>query len=148
MRSVEAIPVLNRLLQCLSSSLPIYLADAKPWEARSERALLQSSLDHLVADQRRYIQRLVEAILELGGRPDCGHFPAAFAAKNDLSLDFLLRDVIDDQDQNTTAIERCVMQLSNEPSLHSLAEEILGNARGHNDLLREALQTESSADSR
>jgi hypothetical protein len=146
MRSVEAIPVLNRLLQSLCGSLSMYLADARPSGLRTDQVLLQSALDHLVADQHRYIQRLVETITELGGRPDSGRFPTGFTAKNDLSLDYLLHDVIDDQEQHIATIERCVMQLANDPPLHSLAEEILGNARGHHDLLRDALQIGSSDD--
>jgi hypothetical protein len=132
----EAIPVLQRLLKLLCRSLPAYLADARPWARAGDRRI-QAALDRLVADQQTYARRLAEAITRLGGRPDLGQFPTTLAAKNDLGLDFLLQEVIADQVRAAAAIEHCSAQLENEPALHSLAEEIFGNVRGHVDILRD-----------
>jgi hypothetical protein len=141
MNSFEAIPALNRLLQVLSCSLPAYLADARPWAAAGSQAV-QTALDHLVADQQRYARRVADAITAEGVRPDPGRFPMAFMAKNDLSLKFLLQEVIDSQQRDVVAIERCAAQLEDVAPLHSLAEEILGNARGHFDILKELINAE------
>ncbi len=70
-------------------------------------------------------------------RPDPGRFAMHMTAKNDLSLGFLLREVIAQQEQDVAAIERYAAGLEEIASLHSLAEEILGNARGHLDILKE-----------
>ena len=136
MKPFEAIQALNRLLRTLCSSLPMYLADAKPW-TRSEDTKLTAAMCHLVADRQMYAQRLAEAVESRGGRPDTGRFSTEFTAKNDLSLEFLLIELIDDQEQDVAAIERYVAQLAGDPALHALAEEILGNARGHLDILVE-----------
>ena len=136
MKPFEAIQVLNRLLRTLCRSLAMYLADAKPW-VRSEDAKLQASLNHLVADRQMYAKRLAEAVESRGGRPDTGRFSTEFTAKNDLSLEFLLIELIDGQDQEVAAIEHHAAQLAGDPALHALAEEILGNARGHLDVLVE-----------
>jgi hypothetical protein len=141
MNSPEAILALNQLLQILCRSLPMYLADAKPWVPPGHQPL-QAALDRLVADRRRYAQRLAEAITALGGRPDPGRYFSEFAAKNDLSLDFLLHEVIESQEEDLLKIDRCVPQFSGEPSLHALAEEIRGNIRGHLEILREAAHAE------
>jgi len=136
MNSSEIVAVLNELLRILCRSLPAYLADAKPW-VQSEDRQLRAALDHLVADQQRYARLVTEAIAAEGGRPDPGRFAMHMTAKNDLSLGFLLQDVIAQQEQDVAAIERCAAGLEKLASLHSLAEEILGNARGHLDILKE-----------
>ena len=141
MKPSEAIQALNRLLRTLCRSLPMYLADAKPW-VRSEDAKLQAAMCHLVSDQQMYAKRLAEAIERRGGRPDPGRFPTEFTAKNDLSLEFLLIEVIDYQDQDVAVIKHHAAQLTAAPALHALAEEILGNARGHLDVLVEMLKAE------
>jgi len=142
MKSFEAIPVLNQMLQILGRSLAMYLADAKPWDG-ARHPSLQMALDHLSADQRRYAERLAKVIGELGGRPDFGRFPIEFAGKNDLSLNYIVHEVADGQEQDAARIQRCVAQLTGVPRLHALAEEIYGNACGHLESLLEAMHPES-----
>jgi hypothetical protein len=139
MKSMETISVLNQLLQTLCGSLPMYLAGTGPW-VRTENAAAQSSLDNLVADQQRYAKRVAGAIAELDGNVDFVQFPVEFTAKNDLSLDFLLQEIIEAQRQDMAIIEECAAKLNSLPSLHSLAEEILGNTRGHLEILQEVVR--------
>lgn len=139
MKSFEAVPILNRLLAILCRSLPAYLAGATPW-ARTDHRAIRVVLDRLVADERLYAQRVAEAVADCGGCPDPGAFPPELAAKNDLAIEFLLREVIEYQEQDLLAIEHCAAQLENDPALHALAEEILGNAKGHLDVLREVVK--------
>ena len=141
MISLQEIQSLNELLRILCRSLTAYLADARPW-AQSDDQQLRVALDHLVADQQRYARRVSEAIAELGGRPDPGPFAMSFTAKNDLSLDYVLQEVTKAQQQDVSAIEHCATQLETVAALHSLAEEILGNARGHLEILQETLNAE------
>ncbi len=136
MKAPEVIPVLNELLRVLCRSLPAYLADAKPW-AQSEDQQLRAALDHLVADQQRYARLVTEAITVHGGRPDPGRFAMHWTAKNDLSLGFLLQEVVTQQERDVAALEQCATALEEIAPLHALAEEILGNARGHLEILKE-----------
>jgi hypothetical protein len=136
MKTSEALPALNELLHLLCRSLPAYLAEAAPW-AHCRHEPVQTALDRLTADERRYALRVADAITARGGRPNPGRFPPLFAAKNDLSLEYLLREVVDSQQQDIAALKRCAQQLERESALHALAEEILGNAEGHLDILRE-----------
>jgi hypothetical protein len=138
MNAIEAVPTLNRLLTILCRSLPAYLADAQPWSQLARREV-RLAIDRLLADQELYARRVAEAILQCGGRPQPGSFPPEFTAKNDLSLDFLLREVIEHQEEDVAAIEECVEELEIDSSLHALSEEILGNAKGHLDSLMELL---------
>ncbi len=105
MNPTEAIPSLERLLKLLCRSLPAYLANARPW-AQTRHHEIQAALDRLVTDQQMYARRVAEAITQCGGRPDPGRFPASMAAKNDLGLEFLLQEVIDDQQRAAAAVER------------------------------------------
>ena len=141
MNSLTAIQPLTELLRVLCRSLPAYLADARPW-AQSEDQRLRSALDHLVADQQRYAGRVADAIIERGGQPDPGRFATQFTAKHDLSIEFLLQELIGQQERDIAMLERCAAQLEDLSSLHSLAEEILGNAKGHLDVLKEMLNAE------
>jgi hypothetical protein len=141
MKSLRTIEVLNELLRILCRSLPAYLADARPW-AHSEDQRLRTAIEQLVADQQRYAQRVTEAIAERGGRPDSGRFPTEFTAKNDLALEFLRREIIHQQEQVVVAIEQCAAKLEGDALLHSLAEETLGNAKGHLDILKGMMNAE------
>ncbi len=143
MQAFETIPVLNRLLVLMCRSLAAYLAEARPW-TRIGRQEIQTLLDRLAADQQRYARRVAEAITRRGARPNPGHFPVEFTAKNDLALDFLFREVVAHQEHDVAMIERCAAELETAPALHALAEEILGNARGHFDILLEKLKEEAA----
>jgi hypothetical protein len=140
MKALDAVPVLNELLRILCRSLPAYLANAKPW-AQSEDQQLREALDHLVADEHRYAGLVSEAIAAHGARPNPGQFAMHWMAKHDLSLSFLVREIILYQEQDVAAIEQCATELEEVASLHSLADEILGNARGHLDILKEIVNS-------
>lgn len=136
MNAAENIAVLNRLLQVLCRSLAAYLSDATSW-ARPESRRMRVAVEHLVSDQQGYAQQVAEAVEAIGGRAHPGRFPLEFAAKNDLSLEYLVDEIIDDQEQSVVVIEHCAVLLEGAPSLHALAEEILGNAKGHLDILKD-----------
>jgi hypothetical protein len=135
MEPSEAIAVLNQLLRLLCSSLPAYLADARPW-TRIGRVELRLALDRLTADQRLYARRVAAAVERQGGRPEPGSFPAAFAAKHDLAADHLVGEVIESLDRDAAAAARLAAALENDAALHALAEEVVGNLKGHRDALR------------
>ena len=139
MDAIESIPVLNRLLGLLCRSLPAYLANVKTL-GHPEGEKIRTALNRLVADQQMYAQRVAEAIAQCGGQPSPGRFPTEFAAKNDLSIEFLLREIVACHERDVVAIAQCVGQLEGDSTLHALAEEILGNAKGHLDILLELVK--------
>ena len=135
MKNHEAISSLNQLLGVVCRSLPLYLADARPW-SRLGSWKAQRAIDRLVADGRMYAVRVAEEIDSLGGRPDDGRFPAAFTAKNDLAVQYLVCEIVASLRHEAKSIERIAARLETLPSLHALAMEILGNVKGHADVLR------------
>jgi hypothetical protein len=130
----DVIDSLNRLLQILSRSLAMYLSDAEPWTNREDLPAW-CAIDDLVFDQKFYAQRVAEAISDLDGRLDPGRFPTAYTAIHDLSLEFLYRKVIESHCRDIETVKKCAAEVDDYPALGSLAEEILGNARGHLELL-------------
>jgi len=139
MQSVEALPLLNHLLNLLARSLPIYLADARPY-THTEKSEFLEALRRLASDQRKYADRVAEEISRLGGRPNPGRFPVEFTGKNDLALDFLFWDVIENQEQNVFLLEYFADQLIYYPRLHSLAREILDHAKQHLETLHRSIR--------
>jgi hypothetical protein len=132
----DPIDVLGRLFRLLNRSLPMYLAGADPWRRAGDEAMANALAD-IVADQRLYCGRIAEAILQERGRFDSGDYPMEFTEYNMLSLDFLLTAMIRHHKQDIAAIERCVANLAGNLPFQVLAEEVLGNARGHLESLQD-----------
>jgi hypothetical protein len=138
MGEAETIAVLLRLLRLLLRSLANYLRDARPWYL-AEHQGAWDAVPRLAADQQRYARRVAQALLALGTRPEPGPFPLRFTAVHDLSLAYLLEALVAEQRQAVAEIAQCVAALAAILPLRELAEEILGNAQGHLEILEAAL---------
>lgn len=134
--NVDNVAVLNRLFQIVYRSLPMYLAGADPWTAAPDDPA-SKALERLIADQKFYSGRLADMVLEYRGRLDSGDFPMEFTDLNMLSMDFLQTELIRCQKLDIAAIEQCVGDLHHDVHAKALAEEVLGNARGHLETLEE-----------
>ncbi len=136
METHHALHMLNRLLEMLYRSLPVYLQGCPPWVPRGrERAC--EAIGHLAIDHLHYAERVAEAIQALGGQPHPGRFPSDFAALNDVSLDCLLSRVLELARRDLRCLEQMVPELTPHVRLRDLADEILGNTRGHLEILEE-----------
>jgi hypothetical protein len=126
------IEVLNRLLAIHYRSLPMYLRDARPWkQSQDDRA--DELLSQIIAEHERMVQHISETVLELGGDIEPGEFPMLFTDMHDLSYDYLLRQLVEQQRQMVVKIQECVNAAPGEP----LAQEALGLAKGHLEELQE-----------
>lgn len=131
-----SVEVLNRLLRIQYRSLPMFLAGTSPWTHQGdERA--EISLTNIVADQKAMVQRIAETILEHGGQVDTGNFLIEFAELHFLSLDYLLKELVERQRADLADIERCVAHLTDDRIAKMLAEEVLGAERAHLEALEE-----------
>lgn len=132
----STIDVLNRLSVAHSRSLSVYLSFAGPWvsasESREREVLLQVAADH-----KRMTDRLGSMILDLGGSVEPGKFPLKYTALHDLALDYLLGLVVENQRQLVQTAEACAAELTLAPMARALAEEALGEAKGHLESLEE-----------
>lgn len=141
MTNHEAISLLNQLLGVVCRSLPLYLANARPW-SRLGSWKAQRALDRIVADGNLHTVRVAMELDRLGGVSDCGQFPAAYTAKNDLAVKYLIPEIIGHLKSDSAEIERIAALLENDPALHALAMEILGNVKGHIDVLKKVEKEE------
>jgi hypothetical protein len=134
--SADILDVLHGVLRTLCRGLPQYLVEAKPWLQSDDTAFL-AALRNLIADQRHYASRVADAVAVRGGRPAPGPFPLDYASINDLSLDFLKKRILDQLRENYDTLTRTAKQLADQHDLHSLVDEIVGNYRGHLEVLEE-----------
>ncbi|HVX13951.1 MAG TPA: hypothetical protein VHC22_22395 [Pirellulales bacterium] len=126
----RTIELLNEVFQVEYRSFPSYLTDACPWTHEGDERAAQT-LGNIAADQKGMAQRVVEFILDVGGRVEPGEFPMEFTDTHFLSLDFLLKELLRYQRQDVATLERIVMQLGDARAARELAEETLGMERAH-----------------
>lgn len=135
----STVDVLNRLLALHSRSLPTYLASARPWVAENEQEAI-TVLRHIAESQVSIVERLGTLIVEEGGVPAIGEFPMMFTDMHDLSMDYILPQLIEWIESDIKTIRDCVGQLNGAPAAKAIAEEALGAAQAHLDSLHELQQ--------
>jgi hypothetical protein len=138
MMRVDPTAALNRVLTIINRSFPTYLATAAPWTHPGDERATQV-LHRIVADYEMYVRRLADLLLERRQLQGFGEYPMIFTDTHDLGLDYLVSELIFYQKQDIADLEQCIVQLKSDPTGKALAEEILGNARGHLESLEELL---------
>lgn len=131
--------ILNRLLVIHNRSLPTYLKSAVPWW-QDHGAHEQAVFAQIVADQQHIVARAGALIAAKHGRVNSGEFPISFAALHDLAGEFLTLRMLDYQRRSVAAIEKITDQLADLPREHALAQQALGMARAHLDMLGELVR--------
>ena len=136
MPAPSTIEVLNRLYVLHHRSLAVYLHYAAPHElARHPKA--RAVLADMAADQARTADKLATLILDSGGLVDPGEFPMAFTGLHDLSVEYLVKQLIERQHKHIAACQKLADLLSLAPYAQAAAREALGEAKGHLDNLTE-----------
>jgi bacterioferritin (cytochrome b1) len=144
MSDAQTIQVLNRLLTLEYRSLPMYLCDATPWtNAGDEKAT--ATLAHIVIDQKAMAARLAEMILDLGGTVETGEYPMEYTDTHFLSLDYLLKEILQYQQIVVREIEFLVDRLSADRRARDLALEVLGSERAHLESLEALIRSGADA---
>ena len=126
---------LNRLLTVLERSLPIYLSYAKPWTREGDQKAT-AALARIVEDQQKLAARAATLALELGPI-NLGEYPIEFYDMHDLSLDFLLSRLVVFQKRDVATLQRCAEQLRSDQRAAEVADDTLGAARGHLEIIEE-----------
>ncbi len=134
MPKLDRIATLNRLMQIHYRSLPMYLSSARPWVPRGHEKAAET-LELIVDDQKRTVEKVSEELLAARADINPGEFPMEYTDLHDLSVDFLLHELVESQRCDVAAIEDCVVELGGDP----LAQEALGAAKGHLESLEEAV---------
>ena len=139
MRNESQIPdTFNRLLAIHYRSLPMYMMWATPYR-RAEDEHSWKTIGQIVEDQKALSSRIVELIADRNWRVDYGDFPITFTGSHDLALNFLVRRLAQWQKGTVSAVQECYEALAADPVAQALADECLGAAKGHLELLEELL---------
>jgi hypothetical protein len=136
MNCTSTTEALNRLVAILNRSLPMYLSDARPWMGERDEAA-QKRLAQIVTDQKALVDRLARMILDLGDAVDRGEYPMEFTGQHDLSLDYLLGQLVLGQQQDVTQMEQCVQQLPSNTMERALAGDALAQSKRHLETLQQ-----------
>jgi hypothetical protein len=136
MPTPSTIDVLNRLYVLHHRSLAVYLHYAQPYRlARDARAA--AVLGQMAEDQNRTADKLAAMILDANGQVDPGEFPMSFTGLHDLSVEYLVKQLIERQKKHIAACEKLADLLAMAPYAQAAAREAVGEAKGHLDNLEE-----------
>lgn len=143
MTTDQVIRLLNQLLVLEYRSFAVYLVNASPWMSRPDSPI-SDTLNDIASDQRGYALRIAERIDDLGSAPDLGTFSMDFTDKNDLSIDYLVNELIVAQQRTIGLVRQIVQALAGDRLSRELAEEVLGSEQAHLEALVALAQPHSS----
>src|SRR5580704_9476399 len=132
----KVISALERLLVIVYRSLPMYLTDAVPYAGQQDQRAVEV-LKFIVADQKSTAARVAHYLQSHHVPLNMGHYPMSFTGLHDVSISFLVSQLIDCQRQDITTLEQVVADTIADPRGQALAEEALGGARAHLEALQE-----------
>lgn len=137
MPAETTVDVLNRVIVLHNIALPCYLVEAVPSVRSSADERAMTVIRDIAAAKHEIADKLALLVDDCGGVPDNGDFPLNFTAFNDLSIDYLVKRMIQRQEQEIVVIQSAIDAVSRAPMARALLEEALGAARGHLDMLRD-----------
>ena len=127
---------LSQAFLVLSSSLPQYLANTRPWTRGGDKRATET-LDQIIREQQRDSGRIADVIEATNEPLPSSQYPMAYTDTHDLSMEYLVRELVEYQRQDVAALEQCVTLAASNVVARSLLEEILGSSRAHLELLEE-----------
>jgi hypothetical protein len=121
---------LNEILVILHRALPAYLSHAAPWVAYGNEEA-HRVLARLVAEKEDHVHRITELLDARRHTIDRGEFPMDYTSLHDVSLDFLIKQLIREQRIDVGRIDACERRLSGDREGRGLAAEVLDAAQRH-----------------
>jgi len=127
---------LNRLLTVEVRSLPMYVVDTHHLASHLGHPIADA-VYAIAADQQEIAGRIVRLLDERGFAASPDGYPMAFTDTHDLSLEFLVSELIGYQRRDVATLERAVASLANDREARELAQHALGSAKAHLESLEE-----------
>lgn len=136
MAKVTINELLNRVMVMHERSLPMYLAFAVPFvDAGNEAA--PEVLQQIVKDQKYLVEKIGDFLIEHNHPVGHGQWDMNFTSMHDVSLEFLLKEVIRRQKALIADLTKYAEKLASYPAPKALVQEALGMAKGHLESLEE-----------
>ncbi len=136
MKSSELVKVLNRLSMIHNRSFPAFLLQSSSW-VRGAADKPAEVLKRIAEANQAMVDRLGRDLYEHRAVADQGEFPMYYADWIDLSAAFTVSAAIDELRRDVDDINQCIEALEEEPMMLAVAQEALGEAKGHIDSLVE-----------
>lgn len=124
MRRQTPIDAINGTINALRYSLARYLRFARPWVDAGAESTAEM-IEKVAESHRQNVTRLGELLVERHGHVESRAFPSVFTRLNDLSIEYLLPLVIDDEKQIIRVIESNAVVLEHDAEASSLLDEVL-----------------------
>ena len=119
---------LNALLIDLNGSLLQYVGDAWPWsDASAQRE--RNELDVLIGRQREQIVRLTELLEGRGWTIEFGTYPTEYTDLHYVALDYLLSQLVENEEQLISEIERTINDCAGDPQAGAVLIQLLAEQR-------------------
>lgn len=116
----------------------MYLESAPPHRGLGEDKTWEV-LRHIIDDQKLMVDKIADQVEALDGTPNMGEFPMEFSGFHDLSMDFIVQQVLKRQRDEASMIEKLAEQLDAGSQARALAQESLGAAKAHIQSLEECI---------
>ncbi len=136
--------LVHRLFALHARSLATFLAAAPPWEADQQHHNLRV-VSAIAGHQLATADRLGEWLVEHRQAALLAPFPTRFASLHDLSADYLLPELLRQQDDLIAALDEALPRLRGSGPLEALVQEALGMAKAHRDMLADLLPVRQDA---
>jgi hypothetical protein len=136
MAKVTVNELLNRVMAMHERSLPMYLAYAAPFVGHGDEAASEV-LSQIVTDHKYLAAKIGDFLVEHNHAVGHGHWDMNFTSLHDVSLHYLLGEVIRGEKTLIADLMKYADKLGNVPAAKALVQEALGMAKGHLESLEE-----------
>lgn len=136
MAKVTVNELLNRVMVMHERSLPMYLAYAAPFLSHGDEAASEV-LSQVVRDHKYIVEKFGDFLLEHNHPVGHGHWDMNFTSLHDVSLHYLLTEVVRGEKQLTAELSKYAEKLASFPAAKALVQEALGMAKGHLESLED-----------
>ena len=146
MTTHKSIDAINRVMNALRYSLVSYLRFARPW-VDADAQSLKTTIKDIAKQHRKHVMRIGKLLLSRYGHVESRTFPIAFGSLNDLSIEFLLPLVIEDERQIIRLVETSADALQSDAEVFGLMVDVLATETRHIELLQTATKPRRAIES-
>ena len=144
MANVQHNAKLNQLLIDVGRSLLQYVGHCSSWSSRSD-ASLELEFPRFVEIQKQHVASLASVLTERRWSIDFGGFPATYTDLHFLSLKYLLKLIIENQQAIIAELEEAAHTSVDDHEAATLIEAILASERKITEQLRSLLKPKVAA---
>jgi hypothetical protein len=136
---------LNQLLIRLYRGLLPYVEECWPWSGGVHSIAERAAIDALALGRKRNVGKLVELLSARGWTIEFGNYPTEYTDLHYLGLDYLLGQLISEEEALVADLDRNVACFSDDAEAAALVSEIAAEERSNLAKLRELATKQKAA---